>query len=143
MKDAQEQKPRVGVGIMILRGGKILLAKRLGSHGAGEYAFPGGHLEYMESFEECACRELAEEVGIEIKNIKFLFLANVKRYAPKHYCHIGLVAEWKSGEPKILEPDKSEEWQWFDIHNLPEPMFEMCKLSVDSFLTGRNYYDNR
>lgn len=142
MENAQEQKPRVGVGIMIFKDGKILLARRKGSHGAGEYAFPGGHLEYMESFEECAKRELAEETGIETENIRFLFLANVRKYAPKHYAHIGLIADWKSGEPKVLEPEKSEEWQWYDLDNLPSPMFEMCSLSVDSYKTGKNYYDN-
>ncbi len=142
MENVQEQKPKVGVGIMIFKDGKILLARRKGSHGAGEYAFPGDHLEYMESFEECAKRELAEETGIEIDNIRFLFLANVRKYAPKHYAHIGLIADWKSGEPQVLEPEKSEEWQWYDLDNLPSPMFEICSLSVDSYKTGKNYYDN-
>lgn len=142
MENVQEQKPKVGVGIMIFKDGKILLARRKGSHGAGEYAFPGGHLEYMESFEECAKRELAEETGIEIENIRFLFLANVRKYVPKHYAHIGLIADWKSGEPQVLEPEKSEEWQWYDLDNLPSPMFEMCSLSTDSYKTGKNYYDN-
>lgn len=142
MEQVQEQKPRVGVGIMIFKDGKVLFARRKGSHGAGEYAFPGGHLEYMESFEECAKRELAEETGIEIESIKFLFLANVRKYAPKHYAHIGLAADWKAGEPQVLEPEKSEEWQWCDMNNLPSPMFEMCKLSVDAYKSGKNYYDN-
>ena len=56
------QKPKVGVGIMILKNGKVLLGKRKGSHGEGEFAFPGGHLEYMESFANCAKREIAEFV---------------------------------------------------------------------------------
>ncbi len=62
-------KPKVGIGVMILKDGKVLLGKRKGSHGAGQYAFPGGHLEYMESFEDCARRETREECGIEIQNI--------------------------------------------------------------------------
>lgn len=142
MEQTQEQKPKVGVGIMIFKDGKVLFARRKGSHGAGEYAFPGGHLEYMESFEECAHRELAEETGIYIDNIRFLFLANVRKYAPKHYAHIGLIADWKAGEPQVLEPDKSEEWQWYDLDNLPSPMFEMCALSVGAYKSGKNYYDN-
>jgi hypothetical protein len=35
--------PRVGVGIMIFKDGKVLMGKRKGKHGAGEYAWPGGH----------------------------------------------------------------------------------------------------
>jgi hypothetical protein len=47
----QQSQPRVGIGVMILKDGKVLLGTRKGSHGAGELAFPGGHLDYMESFD--------------------------------------------------------------------------------------------
>jgi 8-oxo-dGTP diphosphatase len=104
----KDLRPKVGIGVMILKDGKVLLAKRKASHGAGEYAWPGGHLEYMESFEGCARRETREETGIEIENVRFLCLCNMKEYAPKHYVHINLVADWKSGEPKVLEADKTE-----------------------------------
>jgi 8-oxo-dGTP diphosphatase len=138
-----EQKPKVGVGVMILKDGKVLMTKRKGSHGDGEYSFPGGHLEYMESFEDCAMRETKEECGLEIKNIKFLYLTNVKKYAPKHYVHIGLVAEWASGEPEILESEKAEEWRWYHLNDLPNgPIFEFCKLAFDSYKTGRTYYSS-
>ena len=133
--------PRVGIGIMMLKDGKVLLGKRLGSHGEGEYAFPGGHFEYMESFEGSARREIKEECGIEINNIRFQFLQNVKKYAPKHYVHIGLIADWKSGEPLILEPEKCEGWDWYDLNNLPEPVFESADMAIKSFKTGKNYFD--
>lgn len=126
---------------MILKDGKVLLGRRKGSHGEGEFAFPGGHLEYRESFADCARREVNEECGVEIDNIRFQFLANVIKYAPKHYVHIGLVADWKSGEPRVLESDKYESWGWYDLDDLPQPMFEMCKLAVQSHQTGKNYFD--
>lgn len=135
-------KPMPSVGIMIFKDGKVLLHKRKGSHGEGEYAFPGGHIEYMESFEDCARRETKEEAGIEIENIRFQFVASVRKYKPKHYVHIGLIADWKSGEAKTMEPDKCEgEWAWYDLDDLPEPIFEFCKLAFDSYKTGSNYYD--
>lgn len=56
--------PKVGVGIMVMKNGKVLLGKRKGSHGTGKYAWPGGHMEHMESFEECAKREVREETEI-------------------------------------------------------------------------------
>ena len=127
----QENKPKVGIGIMIFKEGKVLLGKRKGSHGQGEYAFPGGHLEYMESFKDCVRREISEECGIKIKNIRFQFLANIIKYAPKHYVHIGLLADWESGEPKVLEPERSESWGWYEIENLPQPVFETCKLAME------------
>lgn len=137
----QETKPRVGIGVMILKNGKVLLGKRKGSHGSGEYAFPGGHLEYMESYKECALREIAEECGIEVEDINFQYLANIKQYAPKHYVHIGLSANWKSGEPQVLEPDKLEHWGWYDINNLPEPMFVACSLAIEAHKTGLTFRD--
>lgn len=137
----EQQKPKVGIGVMILKNGKILLSKRKGSHGEGEYAFPGGHLEYMESFADCAKRETKEECGIEIKNIQFQLLANVTKYSPKHYVHIGLIAEWDSGEPQVLEPNKAESWDWYEVNNLPEPLFQMCVLAIQSYENKKTYYD--
>ncbi|KKS65371.1 MAG: NUDIX hydrolase [Parcubacteria group bacterium GW2011_GWC1_43_12] len=136
-----ENKPKVGMGIMILKDGKILLGKRKNSHGSGEYAFPGGHLEYMESFEGCAKRETKEECGIEIENIRFQYLANLTKYASKHYVQIGLAADWKSGEPSVLEPEKCESWDWYDIDNLPESTFETVGWAIESYKTGKNYRD--
>jgi 8-oxo-dGTP diphosphatase len=137
----EQDQPKVGVGVMIVKNGTVLLGQRRGSHGAGEYAFPGGHLEYMESFERCAQRETLEECGVEIENIRFQFVANVQTYAPRHYVHVGLLADWKSGTPEILEPEASGAWAWYDFENLPQPLFEMSRLAVESCKTGRNYYD--
>ncbi len=139
----QQNKPKVGIGVMILKDGKVLLGKRKGSHGEGEYSFPGGHLEYMESFEDCARREIAEECGIEVKNIRFQLLANVIKYAPKHYVHIGMIADYKSGKPKVLEPEKCESWDWYSMDDLPQPLFEMCRQGIDCYKTGGNYIDSR
>ncbi|MEK7707165.1 MAG: NUDIX domain-containing protein [Verrucomicrobiota bacterium] len=126
---------------MIIHDGKILLGKRKGAHGAGEYAFPGGHVEYLESFEQCARREVAEECGIEIDNIRFQFLANIKAYPPTHYVHVGVLADWKSGEPQVLEPEKCEQCDWYPLDQLPAPLFYACRLAIDSYQTSRTYYD--
>ncbi|HTY39606.1 MAG TPA: NUDIX domain-containing protein [Candidatus Paceibacterota bacterium] len=139
----QEQIIKVGIGVMILKDGKILLSKRHGSHGEGEYAFPGGHLEYMESFTDCAIRETHEEAGIEIKNIRFLCLGNITKWAPKHYVHIGLLADWTSGEPKVMEPDKTESWSWYDLDKLPSPLFYSCEMAIDAYKNKINYYDSK
>lgn len=138
----EKQRPKVGLGVMIFKDGRILLHKRKGSHGEGEYAFPGGHLEYMESFEDCARREIAEECGVEVENFRFNYVATTTKYAPKHYVHIGLVADWKSGEPKVLEPEKSDgEWGWYKLDNLPKPMFAMCEFAIDAYKENKNYFN--
>lgn len=126
---------------MIIKDGKVLMGKRKGSHGAGEYSWPGGHMEYMESFEECAKREVEEETGMEIQNIRFLTLSNLKTYAPKHYVDLGLIAEWKSGEPQLREPHKVENWGWYDIDALPEPLFSSIPSYIEAYKGGRNFWD--
>lgn len=138
----KESRPKVGIGIMIFKEGKILLGKRKGSHGSGEYAFPGGHLEYMEGFEECARREIDEEVGIKVSNIRFQYLANIKDYAPKHYVHVGLTADWESGEPQVLEPEKLESWSWHDMNDLPQPMFRACAHAIEAYKNKQIYRDD-
>src|SRR5438046_2793979 len=128
----KELRPKVGVGVLVFKNGKILLGKRKGGYSSGEYGGVGGHLEHLESFEECAKRETMEEAGIKIKNIKFSCLINLTAYAPKHYVDIGLVADWESGEPQVLEPDKVEGWGWYDIDNLPQPIFAVEPLYVEA-----------
>lgn len=136
-----EHQTRIGVGVMIFKDGAVLMARRKGSHGAGEYAFPGGHLEYMEGFEECARREVFEECGIEIEDVTFLLIANVIAYAPKHYVHITLTAQWKSGDPVNKEPEKSGPWAWYPLEAFPEPAFETCRLALRSYQGAENFFD--
>jgi 8-oxo-dGTP diphosphatase len=115
---------RVGLGVIILREGKVLLHKRKGAHGSGHWSFPGGHLEWMETWEECAARETKEECGLDIKNIRFSTATNDKMPdEDKHYITIYMVADAPEGEPQIMEPDKCECWEWHDWDNLPEPLF--------------------
>ncbi|MEI9913461.1 MAG: NUDIX domain-containing protein [Candidatus Saccharibacteria bacterium] len=120
-----------------------MLAIRKSSHGVGEYSLAGGHLEINESFEECALRELAEEAGSDIKvtKPKFLCVTNVRKYLPKHYADIGMVAEWISGEPIRMEPEKKEDWAWYDLDKLPSPVFGPLDNYIEAYKTGRVYFE--
>ena len=84
---------------------------------------------------------MSEETGLEIENIRFLRLMNLKEYAPKHYIDIGLVADWKSGEPMVREPDKVESWGWYDLDNLPQPLFATEPSYLEALKTGRTFFD--
>jgi 8-oxo-dGTP diphosphatase len=139
-----KNRPQVGVGLIIIKGNKVLLGKRKGSHGHGEYASTGGHLENGETLEECIMRELREEAGpdIQIKNLRFVRLINLRKYAPKHYIDIGFIAEWKSGEPKVMESDKKESWDWYDMDNLPSPLFGTVEAYIDAYKTGQILFEN-
>ena len=127
---------------MVLKNGKVLMGMRKGHHGEGHWAWPGGHMEYMESFEPCAKREVREETGIEINNVRFLRLMNLKKYAPRHYVDVGLIADWQSGEPRVMEPEKIEAWEWREMNNLPEPLFAPLPSYFEAYKTGRTFWDS-
>lgn len=113
---ASEEIPRVGVGVFILNDkNDFIFGRRKGSHGAGTWALPGGHLEYGESFEECANREVLEETGLRVESLQFLTAVNsVLQDSGKHYVTIFMVSKLKDAndQPQLLEPQKCEGWHW-------------------------------
>lgn len=115
---------RVGIGVLILNKNKVLLGKRIAGHNKNTWQSTGGNLEFGESFEECAKREVLEETGLTITNIKQITTTNdVFAKDKKHYVTIFVVCEYKSGIPQPLESDKCSEWKWFDKDNLPDNLF--------------------
>ena len=133
---------KVGIGVTIYKDGKILLGKRKSAHAGGEYASPGGHLEFGESFEECAKRETMEEAGIQIKNVQFMLLGNLTDYPGKHYVQISLTADWESGEPVVTEENSYESWGWYSLDNLPQPLFKSNAFLLERLNNGRIYFDS-
>lgn len=119
-----EEQVRVGVGAFVLSSSSspqnpqnpsFLLGKRLNSHGAGTYALPGGHLEFGETPEACAAREVLEETGLQVENIRFLTATNsfMAREA-KHYVTMFVVCQRRDEEEeaRVTEPEKCEGWEW-------------------------------
>lgn len=123
-------KVGVGVGVMILKDGKLLLGKRHSDsekassllHGAGTWTMPGGKLNFGETFEDGAKREVLEETGIILNKVDVICV-NQDMVETAHFITIGLFSDVFSGEPRIMEPDKIIEWRWFDLNNLPNPIY--------------------
>lgn len=119
-----DERPKVGIAVIIIKGQKVLLGKRKGNLGKDTWGFAGGHLEFKESWEDCSIRETKEEAGITIKNVRFAAVRNtIFSIENKHYVTVFMSADYESGEPTVLEPDKFECWGWFDWDHLPEPLF--------------------
>lgn len=131
---------KVGVGIMVLKDGKMLWGKRKGAFGEGLYGGVGGHVEYGETVEQAILRELAEECGIKVKNLRVLCVSDFMTHAPKHYVDVGFVAEWESGEPQVLEPHKCEGWEWRNLDDVPEHVFAPMLGYIEAYKTGKNYF---
>lgn len=140
---ADAERPRIGIGLLLIKGNCVLLGKRKSLHGQGQYGGPGGHLEMFESFEECTLRELLEEAGdqLKVKNLRYLCTTNLRKYPPRHYVDIGMVAEWESGEPVVGEPHKLKSWGWYDIDKeLPGIAFGCLENYLEAYKTGRTYF---
>ena len=116
--------PRIGVAVIVVREGRVLLGQRLGAHGEGTWALPGGHLEFGEGIEDCARRELAEETGLNANTFApGPFTNNVLASKGLHYVTLFLQARNAAGEPQRLEPGKCAGWQWWPWSALPTPLF--------------------
>lgn len=127
------QLPNVGTAVFIRRDGKVLLGKRIRSHGVGTWHPPGGYLEMNETWEGCAAREAFEETGLTITNVRFITATNdIFVSEEKHFVTLHLVADCASGEVENKEPDKHDGWGWFSWDSLPQPLF----LPVRNFVEG-------
>ena len=131
--------PKVGVGAMVMREGRVLLGQRKGAHGAGSYAWCGGHLEFGETLEQCAIREVREETGLVVRSLKLLCVSNIIAYG-QHYVDFEFTTQVEPGQPQVCEPDKIEGWAWYDIDNLPAPLFKAGELALKSLRTGQFYH---
>jgi len=119
-------RPKVGVAVFIFKEDKVLLMKRKSSKKIGDdtWSIPGGHLELFESFEKAVKRETLEEVGIKIKNLKFIDITN--DFYPKinkHYVTVFYKAEYLSGNPVVKEPNKCKEVKWVSMCDFPKKLF--------------------
>ncbi len=122
--EKSSNNPRVGVGVFIFNEGKLLMGKRLSAHGKGLWALPGGHLEWGETIEECAKREALEEVNLSLSNLKAGPCTNdIFKESEKHYITCFMLTDSFEGSLKNMEPDKCAKWEWFDLDNLPSPLF--------------------
>jgi 8-oxo-dGTP diphosphatase len=130
---------KVGVGVLVMdKENRMLLGKRKNSHGENTYHLPGGHLEFGESFEECAKRELKEETNLDGDDFQIVSLSNKINY-DKHYVTIGLLIKSYNGGVKLMEPDKCEGWKWYDKNDLPKPLFEPSKKIIENYFKGNIY----
>lgn len=137
---SEQRYPKVGAGVVILKDGKTLLAKRKGAHGSGAWGSMGGHVEFGETPAEAVKREAMEELGIEIGNIQFVTCMNLLREG-KHYLDVSFTAELISGEPIICEPDRIEEIGWYALDELPEPLFEPVRVVLEALKNGTIYHE--
>ncbi len=121
-------QPKVGVGVLVYCRGKFLVSKRKGSHGEGCWSLPGGHLEFGESIEECARREVLEETGIILDTVIPCEIATNDVFIDegKHYVTLWALARLPDDDSQVarnLEPEKCDGWEWHSWTQIPKPHF--------------------
>ncbi|MEN9605037.1 MAG: hypothetical protein RJB39_722 [Candidatus Parcubacteria bacterium] len=145
----EPKKIGTGFGVMILNNNKVLLGQRHVDpakadselQGEGTWTMPGGKLHYGESFEEGAKREVSEETGLDISinDLKVISLTN-DIGANAHFVTVGLLLKNDNvDEPKVMEPDEITQWKWFELNDLPSPLFFPSKKILDNYAAGEFY----
>jgi len=132
----ERQWVKLVVYILLEHDEKILLGKRKNVFGEGYYSMPAGHVEQGETVIGCAKRELLEETGIDANEFEFKCVRLIKPYeingvkADPYVAFCIMAKNWK-GEPKTMEPEKNEGWEWYSVDKLPEPLFPPIKMLVE------------
>jgi mutator protein MutT len=133
---------KIGIGIMIKDENKILLGhrakKRKDTGGIFEpdsWTFPGGKQEYNETVLEGAKREVKEETNLDIDDLE-VYSVSDDIQPDRHFVTIQIIAKKYTGELKIMEPTKEDEWKWFDLDNLPENLYSPTKHFIEKYKNG-------
>ncbi len=108
--------PRISPAVMALvqRGRELLLGR--GAHfPAGMYSALAGFVEPGETLEQCLAREVLEEVGVRINNIRYF---DSQPWPFPNSLMIAFVCDWAGGDV-TPQPGEIEAAEWFDVFHLP------------------------
>lgn len=111
----------VSVGALIIdEKQRVLLLKRKKTPESGCWSIPGGMVEYNEKIESALIREVREELGVNIKIIKFLcVIDNLIEVDLFHTISLSYIVDIIDGELRNMEKEKHSEIKWFELNGLP------------------------
>jgi 8-oxo-dGTP diphosphatase len=109
-------RPVPAVGIICFRGADVLMIRRGTKPLAGDWSIPGGRIEFGETAEAAALRELAEETGVTARLVGLaglvdaIFTSRRDGRVTRHYLLVDYAAVWVSGE--ALAGDDADHAEW-------------------------------
>ncbi|MBF9234986.1 NUDIX hydrolase [Microvirga alba] len=117
----QASLPVPAVIAVIVHEGQTLLVRRANPPDAGLWGFPGGKIEYGETVEEAALRELFEETAVEADAQGVITTLDILDRSDdgalrQHFILIAVRCRWLSGQPEA--GDDALEARWFPIADL-------------------------
>lgn len=109
------KRPMVGVGALIFRRDRILMAQRGKEPLKHWWSLPGGALELGESLADGVCREVLEETGLEVRPLGVLeiferIIRDASGAPEYHYVLIDYICRIVSGEPCAGDDVCAVEW---------------------------------
>lgn len=108
---------------VILRDGQVLLLRRQNTGWLDDYYdLPSGHLERNETLQQGATRELEEETGLIVSPEDLRLTHIYQNYHNLNRPYMGFIFKSDNwlGEPKIREPEKCDDMQFFSLDKLPK-----------------------
>jgi ADP-ribose pyrophosphatase len=123
IKREYPDRPMVGVGAIIVDGGRVALVKRGQAPLLGEWSIPGGMLELSETLRQGAEREALEETGLAVRATELLgvfdrVLLDDERQCQYHYVLIDFLCERISGD--LHAAGDAADARWFTVEEISE-----------------------
>ena len=114
-------RPFVGIGIVVIKGDQVLLCRRGKPPSVGSWTLPGGAQDLGETCEAAARRELLEETGLSVGDLRFCAHVDTIRRDETgrvrfHYTILDFAARWEGGEA-VAGSDVSEV-RWARLEDL-------------------------
>lgn len=129
--------PRVSpcIIVAIVKQDKILLAKGVRHQSSNMYSTLAGFVESGESLEQAVHREVFEEVGINICNLRYF---SSQPWPFPHSLMMGFIADYHSGEIRVDEKEILEA-HWYDFNDLPNipPKLSIAGQLIDAVISGQ------
>ncbi len=128
--------------LMINEQSEVLLLRRKGaSFGDGQYCLPGGKIESGETAAEAACREVQEEVGVQLVDPQLVHVVDRQGPETEFYVFVFRADSWR-GIPNNGEPDKCDDLKWFSCNRLPEKMIPAHRQAIERIIQGTHYSEH-
>lgn len=132
---------RKAVRCYLIKDNEVVVTKyKKGNKKEGYYDIPGGKIEEGESPKQTAIREMKEETGIEIQNLKYKGIMTIE-YPDRLFIFDTFITKEYEGEPQEFEENTSE---WIDIDELLKKKKILSNIILlDKFLIKGLIDDNR
>jgi 8-oxo-dGTP diphosphatase len=128
-------RPALTVDALIFTGEKgelrVLLIQRGKEPFKGSWALPGGFVNMDETLEQACCRELEEETGVQLGNMKQFMVFDALDRDPRHRTISVVFYAILSEACDVKGEDDASDARWFPLTNLPELAFDHREIISD------------